>query len=84
MLQCGSNDEVIKGNLCSMNCENGNRSTSKNINVVKLHNLLYMMKIVIKLDAGMHGAAFFALGRGGAEGKIFGAGQGENARGGAG
>ena len=33
MLQCGSNDEVIKGNLCSMNCENGNRSTSKNINV---------------------------------------------------
>ena len=66
MLQCGSNDEVIKGNLCSMNCENGNRSTSKNINVVKLHNLLYMMKIVMKSDAGMHGAAFFVSGWGGA------------------
>ena len=37
--------------------------------------------------SGMHGAAFFfclGAGRGGAEEKIFGAGQGENARGGAG
>ena len=42
MLQCGSNDEVIKGNLCSMNCE------MEIAQPAKISMLLYMMKIVIK------------------------------------
>ena len=36
----------------------------------KISMLLYMMKIVIKSDAGMHRAAFFALGRGGVTVKL--------------
>ena len=49
----------------------------------KISMLLYMMKIVIKSDAGMHRAAFFCFGagRGVAEEKFFGAGQGEKNRG---
>ena len=58
MLQCGSNDEVIKGNLCSMNCE------MEIAQPAKISMLLYMMKIVIKSDAGMHRAAFFCFGAG--------------------
>ena len=76
MLQCGSNAEVIKGNLCSMNCE------MEIAQPAKISILLYMMKIVIKSDAGMYGAAFFAsgwgeVGRGGASRRnIFGVGRG--------